>query len=408
MCDLLKKTPSFRVKGSEQLQIHFTKKTTEGEIIMKKTLRTTAAVLAAIAAMSCTTFASFADITPDTVIGSTFADEPIAGGWSVNDGKNLSLSAAPEAKAAFKKATTGLAGVSYKPIALLGTQVVAGTNYAVLCRSTVVYPDAQPEIKIMYIYEDLEGNAQIMGFQTIIGEQLMGGFTANSGKLAFGKNKSVKRIYKNAMKGLTGVSYSPVAYLGSQIVAGTNYMVLCRSKVVYPGTPYKWSLVTVNKDLDGKASLVDIETLELGSMDDDAANEENDDIMVGIANPWSEYKTVAEAAKAAGVEFSAPDKIGEYKLTYIQAMKGIVDVRYKKGEDEICIRKGKGTDDISGDYNTYKNVRDIKTGEYTVTLKGNGKGVNCAVWNDGKNAYSVCSDREISEKSLESIITKIS
>ena len=374
---------------------------------MKKTLRTTAAILAVIAAMSCTTFASFAEATPDTVVEDTFADEPLAGGWSVNAEKNISLSANKEAKAAFKKATAGLAGVDYQPIALLGTQVVAGMNYAVLCRSTVVYPGAQPEIKIMYIYEDLQGNAEITGFQTIIGEQLDGGFTANSGKLAIGKNKSVKKIYKKAMKGLTGVAYTPAAYLGSQVVAGTNYMVLCRSKAVYPGAPYKWSLVIVNKDLEGKASLVDIETLELGNMDDDSVNEENEDIMVGIANPWSEYKTVAEAAKAAGVKFSAPDKLGEYTLTYIQAMKGLVDVRYTNGEDQICIRKGVGTDDISGDYNTYDNVREKKIGVYTVTLKGNGKGVNCAAWNDGKNSYSIYSDKELSVKTLKSIVAEI-
>ena len=374
---------------------------------MKKSVKLTAAVLAAIAAMSCTTFASFADRTTDTVIEDTFSDMPVAGGWSVNEGKNISLNASPEAKAAFKKATAGLTGVDYKAIALLGTQVVAGTNYAILCRSTVVYPDAQPEIKIMYIYEDLEGNAEITGFQTIIGEQLDGGFTANSGKFSLGKNKSVKKTYRKAMKDLMGVAYTPAAYLGSQVVAGINYMVLCRSKVVYPGAPYKWSLVIVNKDLTGKASLVDIETLELGNADDDTTSSENENFSAGIANPWSEYKTVAEAAKAAGVEFSAPDKIGKYKLTYIQAMEGIVDVRYMKGENEICLRKGKGTDDISGDYNTYKNIREKKIGRYTVTLKGNGSGVNCAVWNDGKNSYSVFSEKELTENTIASIAAEI-
>lgn len=240
---------------------------------MKKTLKTTAAILAAITAISCASFPSFAEKSQDTAGEEIAAYIPVAGGWSVNEGMDISLSSNPEAKAAFKKATEKLTGVDYKPIALLGTQVVAGMNYAVLCRSKAVYPDAQPEIKIMYIYADLEGNAEITGFQTIIGKQLMGGFTANTGKFSMGKNKDVKKIYKKAMKGLEGVTYSPAAYLGSQVVAGTNYMILCRSRVVYPGAPYQWSLVKVNKDLKGKASLVDIETLDIGTMDDQNASE---------------------------------------------------------------------------------------------------------------------------------------
>ena len=232
---------------------------------MNKSARLTVAVLAAITAMSCTSIVSFASTRTDTVI----EENVNVGGWAISSGKSTSLSANPEAESAFKKATANLAGVNYQAICVLGTQLVAGTNYAILCRSTVVYPDAQPEIKIMYIYEDLEGNTEIIGFQTIIGKQIPGGFTANSGKLSLNKNKSVKKIYQKAMNGLTGVSYTPKAYLGSQVVAGTNYMILCRSRVVYPNAPYQWSLVTVNKDLDGKASLVEIETLELGNMDDE-------------------------------------------------------------------------------------------------------------------------------------------
>ena len=375
---------------------------------MKKSLRAAAAVLAAITAMSCAAFSAYADTDPDMVVEDYVSEDlPLAGGWAINESQNISLSSNARAKAAFKKVTRGLTGVKYEAVALLGTQVVAGTNYAILCRSTVVYPDAQPEIKIMYIYEDLRGNAEIMGFQTIIGEQLPGGFTANSGSLSLSKNKDVKKAYKTAMKGIIGVTYTPAAYLGSQVVAGTNYMILCRSRAVTPKASYKWSLVKVYKDLKGKSSLLDIETLELGRMDGEPAAEESDDVMVGIANPWSEYDTVAEAAEAAGIKFSAPDKLGDFTLTHIQAMNGLVDLRYLNGDIQICVRKGKGTDDISGDYNTYKSVTEKNIGKYDVTLKGNGKGVKCAVWNDGNNAYSIVSDKALTEKSIGNIIAKL-
>lgn len=53
-------------------------------------------------------------------------------------------------------------GAQHEPIALLGTQVVAGTNYCLLCRSTPVVPDAVSHYTLMYIYADLEGGAEIL------------------------------------------------------------------------------------------------------------------------------------------------------------------------------------------------------------------------------------------------------
>ncbi len=66
-----------------------------------------------------------------------------------------------EAQAAFDKAMEKLVVVSYTPVALLGTQLVAGMNYCILCQAVVVYPDAQPYYALVYLYADLEGNAQI-------------------------------------------------------------------------------------------------------------------------------------------------------------------------------------------------------------------------------------------------------
>ncbi len=60
-----------------------------------------------------------------------------------------------------------LTGVNYVPVALLGTQIVAGTNYSILCRSTVVYPGAETTYAIVYIYEDLERQASILHIQDL-------------------------------------------------------------------------------------------------------------------------------------------------------------------------------------------------------------------------------------------------
>lgn len=67
-----------------------------------------------------------------------------------------------EAKAAFQKATEGLVGVDYVPVALLSTQTVAGTNYRILCEATVVYPGAEMHYAVVDVYQALDGTASIL------------------------------------------------------------------------------------------------------------------------------------------------------------------------------------------------------------------------------------------------------
>lgn len=388
---------SFRVKGSKTAAS--TKDSSKEYNIMKKSIRFTSAAMAALIAMSCATFSAFADDSIELADDSGYT-EFLAGGWEVNTG-STSISKNAAAKAAFKKATAGLLGVSYQPIAVLGTQVVAGTKYAILCKATPVIPDAAPDITIMYIYENVDGTVDIDGFQTIISGGDKGGFKANTGKFTIKnkKNKAVYSAYKKAMKELVGVDYKPVLYLGKQTKSGSSYMILCRSQAVYPNAPYEWSLVTVSKSAKGKVKLGDVQTLELGNTDEEITGDNTQ-----IPNPWQEYKTVSEAAKAAGISFSAPEKLEGYKVSHVQTMDGIVELRYSNGSNEIRVRKGKGTNDISGDYNVYKNVSEKKIGGNTVTLKGNGDGVSSATWTNGTYSCSIFSENELTNKLVEIIV----
>lgn len=97
--------------------------------------------------------------------GDTFAEtsgEPeIDGGWNINQ-KSLTLSDNKEAEKAFKEATENLVGCEYEPIAYLGSQVVAGSNYAVFCSMTPVVPNAKRSFVIVYISENLDGKSEIM------------------------------------------------------------------------------------------------------------------------------------------------------------------------------------------------------------------------------------------------------
>ena len=56
-----------------------------------------------------------------------------------------------EVTAVFEKAMDGLTGVSYEPIGYLGEK---DGMYCVLCRATIVYPDAKPYYALVYVSDD--------------------------------------------------------------------------------------------------------------------------------------------------------------------------------------------------------------------------------------------------------------
>ena len=93
----------------------------------------------------------------------TFVEEAISGGWTIPG----SISLTEEASAAFNNATERLTGTEYEPLALLGTQIVAGTNYSILCKSKGVYPSGETTYAILYIYQDLQGNVDILRVQEL-------------------------------------------------------------------------------------------------------------------------------------------------------------------------------------------------------------------------------------------------
>lgn len=84
----------------------------------------------------------------------------LAGGWAVAEDPAVTDDVRNVFYQALDSYQTGTITVAYTPVALLGTQVVAGTNYALLCRSQEI--NKAPVLVILYIYKDLEGNATVI------------------------------------------------------------------------------------------------------------------------------------------------------------------------------------------------------------------------------------------------------
>ena len=90
-----------------------------------------------------------------TSCGKSETTPTVSGGWEVTPAQASTL---PEdAQTSFDKATQD--STAYTPVALLSTQAVSGKNYCIFCQ--VDNGEAEPFWALVYIYEDLQGNAEI-------------------------------------------------------------------------------------------------------------------------------------------------------------------------------------------------------------------------------------------------------
>lgn len=183
-----------------------------------------------------------------------------SGAWAMNEGSTLPKDN-PEAMNAFKKATRDLVGYRYQVVAVLGSQVVAGMNYAYLCTAKMSAPQAKTEYRIITVYENLSGEASVTSAQNLLPvsqEGMTGGWQYHQGKPALKDNPKLSADFKKAMADFVGTYYSPMVYLGNQVTNGTNYALFCSARETTLGAKRKFSIVTINSDLNGKATLVDI------------------------------------------------------------------------------------------------------------------------------------------------------
>lgn len=204
-------------------------------------------------------------------LASAAVGETLSGGWTPSESFELTA----ERQAIFDKGLEDLVGVNYTPVAYLGSQVVAGTNHVFLAEATVVYPGAQPTCVLVYLYEDLQGQVQLMNVADLgILPQADGSLAAPEegllGGWAYAESPEVtdemKARLDKAMEELAGVSCVPVANLGIQVVAGLNRCLLCQLTPVVPDAQPHYALVYVYEDLQGGAELLQTIDLDVGSL----------------------------------------------------------------------------------------------------------------------------------------------
>ena len=131
-----------------------------------------------------------------------------------------------------------------------------------------------------------------------------------------------------------------------------------------------------------------------------------------IPNPFVEVKNLDEASKIAGFSLEVPETYEDYKKQVIQAIEDdMIEVIYYDENSEhegLRIRKAKGTDDISGDYNEYKDVEIVKVGDFEITEKGSEGSISVATWNDGTYSYAIdAGEAKLSAEAIANLVSNI-
>ena len=196
-----------------------------------------------------------------------------AGGFTLNT-ETVPGPIPERAKAAFDYAVADMEAAEYDVIAYLGSQVVSGMNYSFLCYGTNFSSPKPPcQYDIVKVYAGFDGTAKVTEIKhldllnytsretasepKLLEKNLPGGWTLNPD---FGTvlPEAAQTALENAVSGMTGVGYRPVACLGTQVVAGTNYAILAAMTSVTAEPREGLVVLTVYAGLDGTAQILSV------------------------------------------------------------------------------------------------------------------------------------------------------
>ncbi|MBR3275634.1 MAG: hypothetical protein IKG08_03345 [Eubacterium sp.] len=202
------------------------------------------------------------------------AAEGLLGSWTLTTEAGAPMP--DEVAEAFDKADKAHLGMNFEPVAYLGSQVVSGTNYMILCRGTTVTAQPVTGLKMVTVYVNTSGEAEILSVTDLdiaaLAERddaegtpagLTGGWTPAEMPVA-NLPAEAANAFTKAMEGFTGAGYDPTAVLATQLVSGTNYAILANQTVLTSDGEHNVCIVYIYEDLEGNCTITNIVPLNLG------------------------------------------------------------------------------------------------------------------------------------------------
>jgi len=161
------------------------------------------------------------------------------GAWEVK----VSTSGMPQKVATAFDQLNEMVGAEYTFVAYLGSQVVNGTNHAVLAEQTIVAGKDTKNAVVVIFRETKEGVA-LSGIERVLetgGE--LGGIKVD---VTTNIPAEAKDAFTTTMEGFVGCKIELIALLGTQMTKGNNYIFAATSTSVTPEPETKVCMITVN------------------------------------------------------------------------------------------------------------------------------------------------------------------
>ncbi len=202
--------------------------------------------------------------------------EVMVGGWSVND-SIIKAVLTDESKKAFDAAMESYNGIAMEPAALLATQVVAGTNYTFIAKAKEIPENALSGWYFVVVYQDPQGASSVTSAKEIsitepkttqdakASGELSGGIEVVDVKETGTLPEDVSGYFAKAAEKNMGLELTPVALLGSQVVAGKNYKILCQGATVTAEPVKSLYFVTLYVDPQHEAEFSSIDAVDIAA-----------------------------------------------------------------------------------------------------------------------------------------------
>jgi len=180
----------------------------------------------------------------------------MVGNWNVD----VTVGAMPQAVAtAFGKVNEQLIGAEYTPIAYLGSQVVNGTNYAVLAEQLVITGKDTKNVVVLIFNQKpgQVGDATLVSIERVVeaGGELGGTVVDVKTDIP----EDAKAAFDKTFEGFVGSKVEPFALLATQVTKGVNYVFAAKVSPVVQDPTDSVELVTVNA-MTGQVAFTDMLT----------------------------------------------------------------------------------------------------------------------------------------------------
>ena len=125
-----------------------------------------------------------------------------------------------------------------------------------------------------------------------------------------------------------------------------------------------------------------------------------------LANPFTEYDTLAQAEAVAGFSLQMPDRIPNWmdSMCFRAAENAMIEVIVQGGDQELRIRKAP---DISGDFTAYEWTQTVDADGITLELRGDGDCARVAIWTRDGYTFSITTNADLTPEAMTAMAESV-